>query len=272
MSKITNFVRSSIIIIVIFTLGCSGAQIIPESHTRLPQEVISSKSITNEDFETPIIPESQKQPPQDEEVFRKSIENEDFESAGRVCLSYDGSDNTIKEYCNSLFQEELKHNADLRIKWIIANGARYTDHELAVLLISAWLDSTESVAEHLPFDTIFRLKQTKIGGKVLQILKTNSLPRPISKNSEKVIEFYETRDKLIGQIRGTDKVLSAIEMNNYNNLLNRALQNNLELYQAVCLTKPKNQTKRSLNCWAIVVPAGIFVPEEESIAAINTYL
>lgn len=245
MSVITNFGKSSIIIMAIITIvGCSGVQRIPESKPQLSQE----------------------------EIFSKSLEKEDFETAGRVCLFYDGNDKKIKQYCKCLFQEELKHNAGLRIQWILADSEKYSDQEFAVLLVSVWIDTTESLAGHLAFDTILRLKNTEIGRKVLKILKTDALPRTISSNSDEVVEFYKTRKRFLNRIKGKDAVLSALEMNNYDNLLNRALKNNIEEYQAVCLTKPKDKTKRSLNCWAILVPAGIFVAEEKSIAAINKYL
>ena len=172
--------------------------------------------------------------------------------------------------CESLFQEELRHDGSRRIEWLTKKEKYYPDEVFAVLVLSSWLDSPHSVADTLNIQCITRLRSSKLGKFVLTTLKTDALPKVLVHGEDAQL-FYETRANLIARHRAGE-MFSAQEMGNYSRLLHRVLRGHPELYRAVVDTKPPEVDARSYCAWMLVVPGGIFLPDEASIDAINEYL
>lgn len=200
----------------------------------------------------------------------EALERGQFEEAGAICLTSGSKDQKFNEQCSMLFDEELRNRADLRLKWLVKNGNAYSSHEFAVKTFNIWLSTPSSLEDRLPYELVYRLRQTRLGKIVLAVLKDDQLPRLPNRCEESQV-FEEMREELLQKYRSA-MPLTASEMGRYQRVLHRALSTDTEAYKAVLLTKPASQTPRGTEAWLLSVPGGLFVNDKPSIEAINSYL
>lgn len=200
----------------------------------------------------------------------EALEQGRFEDAGVICLNSGCKDQKFNYQCTMVFDEELRSQLDLRLKWLAKIGDSFSSHEFAVKAYNIWLTTSSRFENRLPYELVYRLRNTRLGKIVLAVLKNNRFPLLVNR-SEESQAFEEMREEFLHKYRsGTP--LTASEMGRYQRVLHKALSNDTDSYKAVLLTSPASQTPRGTEAWLLSVPGGLFVNDKPSIEAINSYL
>ena len=206
-----------------------------------------------------------------EGALNKAIVEKNYEKAGRICLECSSDANRFIGMCNHLFRSHFSDDLEKRLLWLSKTGDKYTNEEFAVLAVSIWLTSPyHSQKAQSDFDTVSRLNSTDIGKRVYEIITTDAIPELLPDNDSSRL-FYSTRADLLKKLRGGREITSD-DITVYNRAMYTALKDRKELYKATVLTRPSDKSKRTFIAWALIVPGGIFLPDEASIDAINKYL
>ena len=206
-------------------------------------------------------------------LLGEALEGKHWEAAGKICITCEIKDPIMGNQCRSLFSHELRHNLGYQIQYLLKNQARYNPSEVAVLTFNIWLDTPKEIYAELPFDMIYTLRQSRLGLKVLETLKNDSLPAiSCRSNSKDCKKLKAMRKRLLAEYRA-GKELDTSELRTYSRILHRVLSKDLSAYRAVYDTQPDG-TAEGLSAWLLTVPAGLYVGSDDEAGnrALNEHL